>query len=136
VSSPPFAGFRVVLAAKFNRRYHQSGAGIRAGLEQLGCDVVAVELRDRGADALLGRTLAKRLERAVRRHRPRLVLSYKASELSPAIIERLRQTGSARWVNWFPDSPHNLELSLSLGAAYDHVYLFGSFSPFRKLITS
>lgn len=122
--SPPFAGLRVVLAAKFSRRYHHTGFGLRAGLEQLGVEVRPVELRRRGADPWLGRTLARRLGAALRRHRPDLVLSYKGGELGPELVAAVRPLARARWVNWFPDSPHQLELSLRIGAAYDRCFLF------------
>jgi spore maturation protein CgeB len=130
-------GLRVLLLAKFSRRYHHTGFSLRAGLEQLGCEVATVELRDRGLDRWVGRLLARRLAGALRSHRPDLVLSYKGGELDPEVVTSLRGgpdrrsgggagTGGARWVNWFPDSPHHLELSLRVGAGYDLCFLFDS----------
>jgi spore maturation protein CgeB len=124
--STPWSGLRVVLAAKFNRRYHHTGYGLRAGLRELGAEVVRVELRDRGVDRLLGRRLHRRLAAALRRHRPDLVLTYKAGELEPEVIAALRPLAPARWANWFPDSPHQLDLSLRIGAGYDRCFLFDS----------
>lgn len=124
--SDSFAGLRVLLVARFNRRYHHTGFGIAAGLESLGAEVSRLDLRPRGLDALLGRSLAARLRAACRR-RFDLVLTYKAGELEPAIIAAARAPGGPRWINWFPDSPHLLDLSLRNGAAYDRVFLFDSY---------
>ncbi|MEZ4586419.1 MAG: glycosyltransferase [Gemmatimonadales bacterium] len=122
--SSPFAGLRVVLVAKFNRRYHQPGLGIAAGRAQLGCEVRRVEVRERGLARLLGASLPGRLAGAVRGHRADVVLSYKAAELMPAGIAAARAGSRARWFNWFPDSPHHLDLSLEIGAGYDRSFLF------------
>jgi spore maturation protein CgeB len=122
----PFSGLRVLLLAKFNRRYHHTGLALRSGLAELGCEVAAVELRDRGLDRWLARPVHRRLAAALRAHRPELVLSYKGGELAPEVVESLRtgRPGGARWVNWFPDSPHHLELSLRVGAGHDLTFLF------------
>jgi spore maturation protein CgeB len=123
---PVQTGARVLLVAKFNQRYHRTGCALRDALVELGCVVGTVEERTRGFDALLRRSLADRLERTLRRHRPDLVLVFKGASLEPELIERLRPLGSARWVNWFPDGPHLLDLSLRIGRAYDRCFLFDS----------
>lgn len=123
---PAHSGARVLLVAKFNPRYHRTGGALRAALEGLGCDVATVELRTRGIDRLPGRSLGARLGAALRRHRPDLVLVFKGEELAPETIDALRPRAPARWVNWFPDSPHRLDLSLRLGRAYDRCFIFDS----------
>ncbi len=117
-----FQGARVVLVARFNRKYHRPGLGLAAGLAALGCEVRRVEIRAKGIDALLRRSLASRLRRAVAT--ADLVLSYNATELDPETIAAARPAGRAVWVNWFPDPPHRLDLSLHNGAAYDRCFLF------------
>jgi spore maturation protein CgeB len=121
---PVHSGARVLLVAKFNQRYHRTGCALRDTLAALGCDVATVEERTRGLDALLRRTLPARLEEALGRHRPDLVLVFKGATLEPDVIEQLRPLANARWVNWFPDSPHLLDLSLSIGRAYDRCFIF------------
>lgn len=121
---PAHSGARLVLVAKFNQRYHRTGCALRETLAAMGTDVVAVEERTRGLDALLGRHLETRLRSALRAHRPDLVLVFKGASLAPEAIDRLRQTSSARWVNWFPDGPHLLDLSLRIGRAYDRCFIF------------
>ncbi len=117
-----FSGLRVVLVAKFNRKYHQPGFGIAAGLRALGCEVRPVEVRVRTSDRLLLRSPAGRLRRQAAT--ADLVLSYHGSDLDPETIAAIRPGSRARWVNWFPDSPHRLALSLRIGAGYDRCFLF------------
>ncbi len=120
-----YTGLRVVLVAKFNERYHRAGPAIAEALESLGCDVVRCEERTRGLDRWLRRPVGRRLRRAVGRHRPDLVLVFKGATVDPEIIAAIRPTApTARWANWFPDSPHLLELSLRIGAGYDHCFVF------------
>jgi spore maturation protein CgeB len=122
----PLAGLGVVLVAKFNHRYHQAGLSLRAALQSLGAEVTTVDLRTGGLARAVGWTLHRRLKFALRR-KPQLVLSYKAAELGPEVIEALKPASGARWVNWFPDSPHQLAISLVNGAAYDRCFLFDSY---------
>ncbi len=120
-----FAGLRVVLVAKFNERYHRTGGALAAALGALGCEVACCEERTRGLDRLLAQSLKRRLSAAVRRHRPELVLVFKGATLDPEIITAVRQGGTGtRWANWFPDGPHALDLSLRIGAGYDHCFIF------------
>ncbi len=93
--SVAFAGLRVLLVAKFSRRYHHTGYGILAGLKELGTEVARVDLRDSVVNRATGRHLAVRLAGALRRHRPDLVLSYKGGELAPEVIGRVRPGGRA-----------------------------------------
>lgn len=123
---PAHSGARVLLVAKFNQRYHRTGLALRDALRSLGCEVQCVEERTRGINAMLGRSLGSRLGRAIRRHPPDLILVFKGETLPPAAIEELRPKSQARWVNWFPDSPHLLELSLRNGRAYDRCFIFDS----------
>lgn len=123
---PAHSGARVLLVAKFNPRYHRTGSAIRDALAGLGCEVACVEERTRGVSAILRRSLPARLAAAVRRHRPDLVLVFKGASLEPDAIDALRPLAGARWVNWFPDSPHLLDLSLRIGRAYDRCFIFDS----------
>jgi spore maturation protein CgeB len=121
---PVHSGIRLLLVAKFNQRYHRTGDALRDALAGLGCSVVTVEERTRRFDAMLRRSLGQRLAAAIRAHRPDLVLVFKGASLAPEIIEDLRGTHAARWVNWFPDGPHLLDLSLRIGKAYDRCFIF------------
>ena len=121
---PVYSGIRLLLVAKFNLRYHRTGVALRDALRAMGCDVAWVEERTRGWDALLRRSLPRRLESALKRHRPDAVLVFKGERLAPEVIDRLRPLGRARWINWFPDSPHQLELSLRIGRAYNRSFIF------------
>lgn len=118
-----FAGVTVVLVAKFNARYHRTGPALAAALRSLGAEVATVEERTRGLDHLRG-PLQSRLGRALARHHPDLVLVFKGGTLAPEAIDALRPGSKARWINWFPDSPHLLDLSLRIGRAYDRCYIF------------
>ena len=121
---PAHSGARLLLVAKFNQRYHRTGGAVRDALAALGCDVRIVEERTRGLDRLLRRSLASRLSRALAEHRPDLVLVFKGGLLEPGVIDTLRAGSSTRWVNWFPDGPHVLELSLAIGRACDRSFIF------------
>ncbi len=123
---PVYSGIRLLLVAKFNRRYHRTGLALRDTLRAMGCDVAWVDERTRGLSALLGRSLPRRLASAVRRHRPDLVLVFKGARLAPEVVDRLRRRSRAPWINWFPDSPHLLDLSLRIGRAYSRCFIFDS----------
>ena len=120
------AGLRVVLVAKFNERYHRTGGAIARALTELGCEVATCEERTGSWGRALGRTLERRLAGVLARHRPDVVLVFKGATLEPEAIDGLKPAGRARWINWFPDSPHLLDLSLRIGRAYDVVFAFDS----------
>lgn len=122
----PFAGARVVLVAQFNSRYHRTGGALQAALVSLGCEVTAVEERTRGVNAFLRRHLPARLAAAIKTHRADVVLVFKGAHLDPSTIEALRPATAARWINWFPDPPHLMDLSLRIGSAYDWCFIFDS----------
>src|SRR2546425_9043182 len=111
MTAPAFTGLRGVLVAAFNRRYHRSGLALAAALEGLGCEVRRCEERRRGWNALLGRSLATRLAACLRAGPVDVVLVFKGASLPPADVAELRQRCGGHWVNWFPDDPHQLELS-------------------------
>ena len=120
-----FAGLRVVLVAKFNERYHRTGGAIAAALETLGCEVACCEERTRGLDRWLARSIHRRLAATIWRHRPEVVLVFKGATLEPEVIAAIRAAAPGpRWANWFPDSPHLLDLSLRIGGGYDHCFIF------------
>lgn len=119
MTARPFAGLRVVLAAAFNRRYHRSALSLATALESLGCEVTRLEERQRGWNAILGRPVADRLAARLRRGPVDMVLVFKGPNLAPEQVRMLKGQFGARWANWFPDDPHQLDLSLRLGPAYD-----------------
>jgi len=123
-----FAGLRVVLVAAFNPRYHRSGRALARALTELGCEVRPCEERLRGLNAVLRRPLATRLGALLRRARADLVLVFKGTKLEPADVAELKERFGARWVNWFPDDPHELGVSLALGPAYDYLFTHDSSS--------
>ena len=125
---PPFAGLRVVLVAAFNRRYHRSGPALAAGLAALGCEVRRCEERRRGWNAVFGRSLATRLAARLRQGPVDVVLVFKGAGLAPTDVAQLRRRFGGRWVNWFPDDPHQLELSSRLAPAYDCFFTHDSSS--------
>ena len=124
----PFSGLRVVLVAAFNRRYHQSGLALAAALGSLGCEVRRCEERARGLGAILRRPLAGRLGAMLRRAPTDLVLVFKGTKLEPTEVVALKREGGGRWVNWFPDDPHELAVSLALAPAYDAFFTHDSSS--------
>lgn len=128
MTARPFAGLRVVLVAAFNRRYHRSGLSLAVALESLGCEVTRCEERERGWNAILRRRLADRLAARLRRQPADLVLVFKGARLAPEQVRALKAQFAARWANWFPDDPHQLETSLRLGAAYDSFFTHDSSS--------
>ncbi len=125
---PPFAGLRVVLVAAFNRRYHRSGWSLAAALEQLGCEVRRCEERFRGVNAVVRRALPARLRALLRRGPADVVLVFKGTKLHPPAVRDLKRAFPARWVNWFPDDPHELDVSLDLAPAYDFFFTHDSSS--------
>jgi len=124
----PFAGLRVVLVAAFNRRYHRSGLALAAALAALGCELRRCEERRRGWNAILRRSLATRLAALLRDQRADVVLVFKGASLAPADVGELRGRFGGRWVNWFPDDPHQLDLSTRLAPAYDCFFTHDSSS--------
>lgn len=115
----------MVLVAKFNDRYHRTGGAIARALEAAGADVARCEEREGWLDRLSGKGLADRLAAAAGRHRPDLILVFKGATVTPAVIAAVRPSApGAIWANWFPDSPHLLDLSLRNGAGYDWCFIF------------
>ena len=128
MTARPFAGLRVVLVAAFNRRYHRSGLALAAALAALGCEVRRCEERRRGWNAVFGRSLATRLAARLRQGPVDVVLVFKGAGLAPADVGELKRRFGGRWVNWFPDDPHQLELSTRLAPAYDCFFTHDSSS--------
>jgi spore maturation protein CgeB len=123
-----FAGLRVVLVAAFNRRYHRSGLSIASALTSLGCELRTCEERRRGWNAVFRRSLADRLAASLRRHATDVVLVFKGARLDPGVILDLRRRCGGRWINWFPDDPHDHETSTRLAPAYDCFFTHDSSS--------
>ena len=126
-----FAGMRVVLVAAFNQRYHRSGFALAAALAALGCDVVRCEERQRGWNAILGHRLDARLADLLARRPADVVLVFKGARLPPEDVRALRHRFGGRWVNWFPDDPHQFETSSRLAPAYDCFFTHDSASVTR-----
>lgn len=129
--SARFSGLRVVLVAAFNRRYHRSGFALAAALQSLGCEVGRCEERLRGLNAIWRRPLAARLDALLRRAPADVVLVFKGTKLAPSEVRALAGRFGGRWVNWFPDDPHQIEMSLSLAPAYDVFFTHDSLSVAR-----
>jgi len=129
------AGLRVVLVAAFNRRYHRSGLALAAALEALGCEVRRCEERRRGWNTMFGRSLAARLAARLRQGPADIVLVFKGAGLAGPEVGDLRRRFGGRWVNWFPDDPHQLELSSRLAPAYDCFFTHDSSSLARHRST-
>jgi spore maturation protein CgeB len=128
MTTRPFAGLRVTLVAAFNPRYHRSGLALAAALAELGCEVQRCEERLRGLNAVLRRPLAARLGAGLARAPADIVLVFKGTKLAPEEVAELKQRRGGRWVNWFPDDPHQLGVSLALGPAYDCFFTHDSSS--------
>jgi len=47
-----------------------------------------------------------------------LVLVFKGSNLSRDVVAQLRRQSRARWACWFPDDPHEIDVSLKISPAY------------------
>ena len=124
----PFAGLRVVLVAAFNRRYHRSGLSLASALSSLGCEVRPCEERQRGWNSIFRRALADRLAARLHHHPADVVLVFKGTHLDPADVVTLRRQFAGRWVNWFPDDPHDHETSTRLAPAYDCFFTHDSSS--------
>ena len=127
-SRSPFAGPRVVLVAAFNRRYHRSGVSLASALTSLGCELRPCEERRRGWNSIFRRSLADRLAARLRRQPADVVLVFKGAHVDPAVVADLRRRFGGRWVNWFPDDPHDHETSTRLAPAYDCFFTHDSAS--------
>ena len=128
MTARPFAGLRVTLVAAFNPRYHRSGLALAAALADLGCEVRRCEERLRGWNAVWRRPLVARLGAALARAPADVVLVFKGTKLAAGEVAALKQRRGGRWVNWFPDDPHQLAVSLALGPAYDCFFTHDSSS--------
>ena len=117
-----------MLVAAFNRRYHRSGSALADALASLGCEVRRCEERRRGWNSIFGRPLAARLAAALRRQAADVVLVFKGSHLAASDVGELKRRFGGRWVNWFPDDPHDHETSSRLAPAYDDFFTHDSSS--------
>jgi spore maturation protein CgeB len=131
MTARPFAGLRVVLVAAFNRRYHRSGLALAEAFESLGCEVRRCEERQRGLNTIVRRPLTARLSRLLAQGPADLVLVFKGAGLDASTVSDLRRSTRARWANWFPDDPHELEVSVRLAPAYDTFFTHDSSSLVR-----
>ena len=122
MTARPFTGLRVTLVAAFNPRYHRSGLALARALAEVGCEVRRCEERLRGLNAVLRRPLGARLGGLLERAPADVVLVFKGTKLEPGEVAALKRRFGGRWVNWFPDDPHELAVSLALGPAYDVLF--------------
>src|SRR5205807_9628708 len=67
--------------------------------------------RSRGWNSIFRRALADRLAARLHHHPADVVLVFKGTHLDPADVVTLRRQFAGRWVNWFPDDPHDHETS-------------------------
>src|SRR2546429_1872522 len=122
MTARPFTGLRVTLVAAFNPRYHRSGLALARALAEVGCEVRRCEGRLRGLNAVLRRPLGARRGGLLERAPADVVVGFKGTKLEPGEVAELKRRFGGRWVNWFPDDPHELAVSLALGPAYDVLF--------------
>jgi hypothetical protein len=100
-------------------------------LERLGCRVATLDL-DGGAGwvgRVLGRTtLQQRLDHAVARHRPDLVLVLDAPAVPAETVARLRRESDAKWICWSAEELDTGRLAAlrSAAPAFDEVFVGGT----------
>jgi hypothetical protein len=100
-------------------------------LERLGCRVATLDL-DAGAGwvgRLLGRTtLQQRLDHAIARHRPDLVLVLDAPAMPAETVAPLRRDSVAKWICWSAEElmPERLVALRSVAPAFDAVFVGGT----------
>lgn len=99
----PFAGRTVVLLSRFDEAHAAHAALKRRALERLGCAVAVVEHTPKGFLARIRPgDLPERLGKAMRDHRPDLVLALGPDLPGPSIIAEMRQLHPAPWALWWP----------------------------------
>ena len=99
----PFAGRTVVLLSRFDEAHAAHAALKRRALERLGCAVAVVEHTPKGFLARIRPgDLPERLGKAMRDHRPDLVLALGPDLPGPSIIAEMRQLHAAPWALWWP----------------------------------
>jgi spore maturation protein CgeB len=99
----PFAGRTVVLLGRFDEPYGAHSPLKRRALERLGCAVAVVEHAPKGfLGAIRKGDLAERLGRALKDHRPDLVLALGPDLPGSGIIAEARKIHSCPWTLWWP----------------------------------
>lgn len=121
----------VLLVAAFSADSLEHPQLHRRALERLGCCVATLDL-DTGPSwigRLLGRTtLQHRLDYAVARHRPELVLVLDSPEKPAEGIASLRGESSAKWICWSAEAlgPERVAALRSAAPAFDAVFVGGT----------
>lgn len=101
--APPFAGRTVVLLGRFDEPYGAHSPLKRRALERLGCAVAVVEHAPKGfLGAIRKGDLPERLGRALKEHRPDLVLALGPDLPGPGVIADMRKIHAAPWALWWP----------------------------------
>jgi hypothetical protein len=99
----PFAGRTVVLLSRFDEAHAAHAALKRRALERLGCAVAVVEHTPKGFLARIRPgDLPERLGKAMRDHRPDLVVALGPDLPGAGIIAEMRALHAAPWVLWWP----------------------------------
>lgn len=99
----PFAGRTVVLLGRFDEPYGAHSPLKRRALERLGCAVAVVEHAPKGfLGAIRKGDLPDRLGRALKDHRPDLVLALGPDLPGPGVIREMRKIHEAPWALWWP----------------------------------
>jgi hypothetical protein len=103
----------------------------RRALERLGCRVATLALDDGAGwiSRLFGyTTVQQRLDRAIARHQPDLVLVLDAPEMPAETIAPLRRESGAKWICWSAEEllPERLAALRSAAPAFDAVFVGGT----------
>ena len=101
--APPFAGRRVVLLSRFDEAHAAHAALKRRALERLGCEVAVVDHTPKGFLARIRPgDLPERLGKALRDHRPDLVVALGPDLPPQGIIAEMREIHECPWILWWP----------------------------------
>ncbi len=114
----------VLVIAAFDDAHHVHALHRVRALERLGCEVEEFDLLWR--PVLIQRFTAGdihgRLEKTLQETAPAVVLVIGGAEyLDTDRIDRMRASGSATWVNWFPDDLRTVVRAAGHARAYDRV---------------
>ena len=121
----PFAGLRVLFISPFDQSRHAHAALRRRALERLGCEVSTLNMLEptRWWRRLRGERIATRVQRALAQTTPDVVLVIGGEHVSVLTVHALRDTSTAKWVNWIPDAQTPVAVMDHIASAYDHLFV-------------
>ncbi len=127
MTSPPFAGTRVLLAARFDDSLHAHASLRRRALERLGCTVATINLQSGSLlDRLRRLDLSQRFARSIGQSMPDIVLVVGGEEFTTQHLASLQRITPAVWVCWLPGNIHSFTLSQHLAGSYDFIFAAGT----------